>query len=161
MLIGKSGSGKTTLTQALQGVELRYRKTQSVDYTASIIDTPGEYMENRRFYAALRATAADCTVIALIQDACDDQNMFPPLFAAMFSQPVVGIITKIDAPSADSERAEGILRQAGAANIIRTSAFERLGLHHPELICFGRSASEQLPGLSVPLPGIVQCGGVR
>jgi ethanolamine utilization protein EutP len=161
MLIGKSGSGKTTLTQALQGGELRYCKTQSVDYTASIIDTPGEYMENRRFYAALRATASDCTIIALVQDACDEQNIFPPLFAAMFSQQVVGIITKVDAPPADCKRAEGILRQAGATKIIRTSAFERLGLDHPELIGFGHFAPEQHPELSAPLPENAQSGGVR
>ncbi len=137
MLIGRTGCGKTTLTQALLGQELRCRKTQAVDYRPAVIDTPGEYLENRRFYSALRATAADCALIALVQDAGDSQSMFPPQFAGMFAQPVIGIVTKIETAAADCGRAEKILHQAGAAEIIRTSAFERLGLEHLQQLGYG------------------------
>lgn len=41
ILIGRSGAGKTTLTQALKGEEIKYHKTQYVNYFECIIDTPG------------------------------------------------------------------------------------------------------------------------
>jgi ethanolamine utilization protein EutP len=63
MLIGRSGCGKTTLSQALQGHTQCYRKTQAIEYYPAIIDTPGEYLESRRYFAALRATAGDCETI--------------------------------------------------------------------------------------------------
>jgi ethanolamine utilization protein EutP len=112
----------------LHGQELRFRKTQTVDYQLTVIDTPGEYLENRRYYAALRATAGDCAVIGLVQDATDRQSVFPPQFAGMFYQSVIGIVTKIEASVADSELAEQYLRRAGAEMIIRTSSYQRLGL---------------------------------
>jgi len=130
MFIGKSGSGKTCLTQALQGQKLHYRKTQAVDYQAAIVDTPGEYLENRRYYAALRATASDCEVIGLVQDATDRQSVFPPQFAGMFQQPVIGIITKIELETADREIAGKHLRQAGVEMIIHTSSLQRFGLEY-------------------------------
>ena len=41
ILIGRSEAGKSTLIQALRNEDIQYHKTQSVDYTGSIIDTPG------------------------------------------------------------------------------------------------------------------------
>jgi len=43
MLFGRVGAGKTTLTQALRGEEIKYYKTQYVNYLDTVIDTPGEY----------------------------------------------------------------------------------------------------------------------
>ena len=43
MLFGRVGAGKTTLTQALRGEEIKYFKTQYVNYLDTVIDTPGEY----------------------------------------------------------------------------------------------------------------------
>ena len=45
ILIGRSEAGKSTLIQALRNEDIQYDKTQSVDYTGSIIDTPGEHAE--------------------------------------------------------------------------------------------------------------------
>ncbi|MCG4585027.1 EutP/PduV family microcompartment system protein, partial [Anaerosalibacter bizertensis] len=45
MLIGETGSGKTTLKQALNNEKIRYKKTQSLEYSRNILDTPGEYIE--------------------------------------------------------------------------------------------------------------------
>ena len=47
MLFGRVAAGKTTLTQALRGEEIKYYKTQYVNYLDTVIDTPGEYTERR------------------------------------------------------------------------------------------------------------------
>ena len=49
MLIGPSAAGKTTLIQRLQHEELKYDKTQAVEYVGDFIDTPGEYMQQRGY----------------------------------------------------------------------------------------------------------------
>ena len=41
MLLGRVAAGKTTLTQALRGEEIKYYKTQYVNYLDTVIDTPG------------------------------------------------------------------------------------------------------------------------
>lgn len=53
LLVGRSESGKTTLTQALKGKKVSYHKTQYINYHDVIIDTPGEYAENRNLSQAL------------------------------------------------------------------------------------------------------------
>ena len=47
MLVGRSGAGKTTLTQAMKGKKITYHKTQYINNYDVIIDTPGEYAENK------------------------------------------------------------------------------------------------------------------
>ena len=59
LLIGKSGCGKTTLTQRINGMDLEYRKTQMITYSNDILDTPGEYLENRNLYNALIISSYD------------------------------------------------------------------------------------------------------
>ena len=41
IFIGRSGVGKTTLKQALRKEKIEYKKTQYIDWTDWIIDTPG------------------------------------------------------------------------------------------------------------------------
>ena len=41
MLIGPSAAGKTTLIQRLIDEEIKYDKTQAVEYIGNFIDTPG------------------------------------------------------------------------------------------------------------------------
>ena len=45
LLVGRHGAGKTTLKQALRGEEIRYVKTQYMDYGDWLLDSPGEYAE--------------------------------------------------------------------------------------------------------------------
>lgn len=63
MLIGKTGSGKTTFCQAYKNQELIYKKTQAIDFMDELIDTPGEYIENRVYYKALIVTSNECDII--------------------------------------------------------------------------------------------------
>ncbi len=128
MLIGRTGCGKTTLSQAMQGLALVYRKTQAVSYSAGIVDTPGEFIENRRFYSALMASSAGCDIIGLVQDACAVNSVFPPQFTSMFNKPAIGIISKADLASANIGRAEKFLQWAGVQTLFQTSALEKTGI---------------------------------
>ncbi|MGL5594003.1 MAG: EutP/PduV family microcompartment system protein [Cetobacterium sp.] len=117
MLVGKTGSGKTTLTQILNNQKVEYKKTQMVDYAGKIIDTPGEYLENKVYYKALNVVSIDADIVILIQSATDEENLYPPNFASMFlGKKVLGVITKIDLEESCKD-AEDILENAGVEKI--------------------------------------------
>jgi ethanolamine utilization protein EutP len=132
MLIGKTNCGKTTLTQAINEDDLHYKKTQTVEIIDGIIDTPGEYIENRSYYRALIVTSADSDVIAMIQDCTQEDSIFPPSFASIFAKPVIGIITKTDLCCDENKlkAAEEVLISAGVERIFRISAFDKSGLEN-------------------------------
>ena len=60
ILIGRSESGKSTLIQALRGETIHYHKTQYVGYGDFIIDTPGEYAEDKHLGGALAVYSYEC-----------------------------------------------------------------------------------------------------
>lgn len=126
MLIGASGSGKASLIRALGAAEVCGR-SQAVEYCGPFIIAPGEYIE-RHYYTSLITTAADCAVLLILHDATQNSSFFPPQFAAMFNRQVVGVATKIDAPTARPELAERFLHSAGARHFVRTSAKTGQGL---------------------------------
>lgn len=130
MLIGRTGCGKTTLCQVLHNENIRYKKTQAVDFYQNIIDTPGEYIENRVYYKALIVSSADCDVLALLQDCNDEESIFPPNFCSIFAKPVIGIITKIDiCKNQDNiNRAQEFLESAGVHKIFQISSSNNTGL---------------------------------
>lgn len=128
LLIGKTGSGKTTLSQALEGTVLQYKKTQAVSYSGCVVDTPGEYLENRRYYNALIASSTQCDVIGLIQDGTVTNSVFPPKFASMFTKKVIGIVSKLDLDSCNKDRAEKFLRWAGVEEIVCISSVDKIGI---------------------------------
>lgn len=131
ILIGGTKAGKTTLLEALKGKEYREieKRTQSLEYENKAIDTPGEYIENRRFYTSLISAAQDAAVIGLVADATAEQYFLPPAFASAFARPVIGIVTKIDSDEADLEYARETLEMSGAEKIFFTSAVTRAGLN--------------------------------
>lgn len=130
MLIGKSGSGKTTLIQLLSSEKIRYNKTQAMEYYQDFIDTPGEYIESRRYYNAIISSVDQCQKIVLVQDATDKDSVFPPNFAKTFNQDVLGVISKIDKEAADLEAAEKSLKRAGVKinKIFKISSITKNGL---------------------------------
>ena len=122
MMIGKIGCGKTTLGQRLTGETVSYWKTQSIQVIGDgIVDTPGEYLEQKQFYSALIVTAVEADVILLLLSATDEQSTFSPRMSSMFGgKPVIGVITKTDL-CRDKERIEigkEILEIAGAQEIL-------------------------------------------
>lgn len=130
IFMGKTGSGKTTLCQKLDELELKYKKTQSVEVYNNAIDTPGEYMENRSLYNALITTAVDAKVIAIVYDCTQEENYIAPGFASMFCKEVIGIITKIN--NADSENdiniAQERLEMAGVNKIFKVDTIDNIGI---------------------------------
>ena len=129
MLIGRTGCGKTTLTQKLMDEEVKYKKTQAVTYKSKIIDTPGEYVENKMYYKSLLVLSADAKIIILVQSAIDGATLFPPKFSTMFpKKEVIGIITKVDLAEADIERSKRFLVDAGATEVFTIGLNDEEGL---------------------------------
>lgn len=130
MLIGKSGAGKTTLCQRIKNEELKYSKTQTINISGgNLIDTPGEYLENRRMQSALIVTSVEADVIAFIQDAEDPTAVYPEAYASAFPKLVVGIVTKTDIASPESvRRAAELLIFAGAKVIFEISSLTGEGV---------------------------------
>lgn len=126
MFIGSSGSGKTTLYQRLEHDNIEYDKTQVIEFHKNVIDTPGEYLENRGFYSALHVTSMEVDVVALIMDCKCRQSAFPPGFARMFTKPIIGIVTKTDLILDDENDryAEETLRQSGVNEIFKISSLK-------------------------------------
>lgn len=139
LLIGKSMCGKTTLTQRIHGLDIEYEKTQMLIYSDDILDTPGEYMENRMLYKALIVSSYDCDVVGMLQACDEERNIFPPNFSTAFSKPVIGIVTKADL-SGNPEKAKEILEMAGAEKVFIVSAYENKGVE--ELVKYLEDDSE-------------------
>lgn len=130
IFIGETGSGKTTLMQLLNDWEIKYHKTQQVYFTDNVIDTPGEFMENRFYYNALVSSAVGADCIAVVQSITSRQNYFPPCFSSRFTKPMIGIITKTDLEytEADYDLAQKRLRLAGAQKVFSLSAVNQEGI---------------------------------
>lgn len=130
IFIGKSGCGKTSLCQVLQGEEVNYKETQSIEFYDDFIDTPGEYLENRVYYSALITTAAEANIIALVQECGDTISMMPPGFSGTFGREVIGIITKMDMDKCDEDIRviEEQLRSAGVYRVFKVSVCSNDGI---------------------------------
>lgn len=115
--MGRSESGKTTLTQALKGEKIHYYKTQYVNNFDVIIDTPGEYAQTKHLGYALALYAYEADVVGLLVGATEQYCLFPPCCTSMCNRPVIGIVTKINDPKANVDRAERWLRLAGCRDV--------------------------------------------
>ena len=122
IFIGKSGAGKTTLTQAMSGQKIQYSKTQYIDYRQAIIDTPGEYMENKELGRALALYAYEADVVGLLVSATEQFNLFSPNIVSLTNREVVGIITQIDSPNANVPMVENWLVLAGCKKIFKINS---------------------------------------
>lgn len=128
IVIGEWKSGKSTLIRALSGENYAPRKVLAMDFFKNFVNTPSEFLENRRFYSALITASADCDVLAFVQDAARNSCLIPPAFASMFNRRVLGIITKCDLPEANIARAEKFLKNAGVREIYCVSATQGTGM---------------------------------
>ncbi len=117
ILIGRSEAGKTTLTQALKGEKIHYHKTQYVNHFDVIIDTPGEYIQTKGLGAALAMYTYEANVVGLLVSAREPYTLFPPCITPMCNRDVIGIVTQINNPYANTRMAENWLRLAGCEKI--------------------------------------------
>jgi len=141
MLIGRVAAGKTTLKQALLGEEIKYDKTQYVNYLDTIIDTPGEYTERRETSGALSLYAYEADVVGLVLSANEPYSIFSPCLTSMVNREVIGIISGIDKPDANVERVERWLRLAGCKKVFPLSAVTGEGVE--ALIAFLKEDEEK------------------
>ncbi|MHB9144763.1 MAG: EutP/PduV family microcompartment system protein [Symbiobacteriia bacterium] len=129
VLIGPIGAGKSTLLRALEGVGGAARKTQAISYTGLATDTPGEYLENPLYFRVLLPSAMEARWVLLVQDATARRNHYPPGFGRGFPGKTVGIVTKVDHPAADVERARRFLESlALSGQIMEVSAVSGQGI---------------------------------
>ena len=128
ILVGRVAAGKTTLRQALMGENPHYYKTQYIQYTDVIIDTPGEYTELRNLSGPLALYAYEADVVGLVMSADEPYSIFSPNLSAIVNREVVGIITGIDKPRANVERARRWLRLAGCRRVFALSSHTREGI---------------------------------
>lgn len=129
LLVGRSGCGKTTLMQRLKNQPIEYKKTQSVEISGDIIDTPGEYMDHKKMFRALIVTCMDAEIAVLIQDATDNSCTFFPGMQSILNMPIVGVVSKADlAIEEEIKAARSILEMAGAGNIFVISVYTSEGV---------------------------------
>ena len=128
MLFGRVGAGKTTLTQALRGEEIKYYKTQYVNYLDTVIDTPGEYTERRETSGALALYAYEADIVGLVLSANEPYSIFSPCLTSMVNREAIGIITGIDKPDGNVERVTRWLKLAGCKKIFPVSAITGEGI---------------------------------
>lgn len=136
ILIGRSGAGKTTLTQALKGEEIKYHKTQYVNYFECIIDTPGEYAQTHELGYALALYSYEADVVGLLLSATEPYSLYPPSITCMVNREVVGIVTQINEPKADPERAARWLRLSGCKKIFYVDSTVGTGV--PDILSYLR-----------------------
>ena len=128
MLIGRVAAGKTTLTQALRGEEIKYYKTQYVNYLDTVIDTPGEYTERRETSGALALYAYEADIVGLVLSANEPYSIFSPCLTSMVNREVIGIVSGLDKPDANVERVTRWLKLAGCKKIFPVCAITGQGL---------------------------------
>lgn len=122
IFMGRSEAGKTTLTQAMKGNKIHYHKTQYINNYDVIIDTPGEYIQTAHLGRALALYAYEADVVGLLTAATEPYSLYPPCITCMVNREVVGIITKINDPKANVDRAERWLRLAGCKTIFKVDS---------------------------------------
>lgn len=129
IVAGNVASGKTTLCQYLNGRKIEYKKTQSVEVINSMIDTPGEYFQQRRYLRALISCAADTEVMIFVLDPTQEQSCLRVGLASTFLMDVIGVITKIDLATEEQiTRGKDLLRLAGTDNVFAVSAVTGEGM---------------------------------
>ena len=126
LLVGHHGVGKTTLKQRLMGLEIKYEKTQYMQYGQWLIDSPGEYAEVHGLGAALAIYSYEADVVAMLIAADDDYSLFPPNAASMINRDVIGIVTKVDKCSPD--KAENWLRLSGCKKVFKIDSYSGKGI---------------------------------
>ena len=128
ILMGRSEAGKTTLTQALRGEEIHYYKTQDIHHYESVIDTPGEYAQSHRLGKALALYTYEADVVGILVAANEPYSLFPPCVTAQANRECIGIVTKIDLPTANVPLADRWLEIAGCTRIFHVNSLKGEGV---------------------------------
>ncbi|MGN0362216.1 MAG: EutP/PduV family microcompartment system protein [Bilifractor sp.] len=143
VLMGRSETGKTTLTQALKGKKIQYHKTQYVNNYDVIIDTPGEYAQTKWLGHALAMFSYEADVVGLLLSSIEPYTLFPPCCTAVCNRDTIGIVTKINHPMGNVERAAGWLKLAGCRHIFYVDSKTGQGI--PDILEYLKEPGDVLP----------------
>ena len=143
ILVGRSETGKTTLTQALKGEKIHYAKTQYVNRFDVIIDTPGEYAQTKNLAAGIAMYAFEADVVGVLISAIEPYCLFPPCSTSVCNRDVIGIVTKINHPDADVERAKRWLQNTGCETIFEVDSVTGEGVW--QILDYLREEGDILP----------------
>ena len=146
VLMGDVGCGKTALMAALLEDGSKVLKTQApVFHPNNVVDTPGEFTNRRACYGALLSTIADVDTIVYLQPADSAVFSMPAgLFKVYPNKRVLGVISKIDLPGANIDRARKLLKNNGiSAPYFAVSTLNDIGI---------KELRAYLTGLQDPAP---------
>ena len=143
LLVGRSGAGKTSLTQALKGKEVVYHKTQYINNYDVIIDTPGEYAENKTLARALILYSYEADIVGLLMNATEPYSLYSPNIVSLGTREVIGIVTQIDREDARIDLATMWLELAGCKKIFYVSSVTGEGV--AEILNYLREEGDVLP----------------
>lgn len=143
LLVGRSEAGKTTLTQALKGRRVTYHKTQYINNYDVIIDTPGEYAENKTLARALILYSYESDIVGLLMSATEDYSLYSPNIVSLGTREVIGIVTKIDKAGARLDLAAMWLELAGCKKIFYVDSISGQGV--AEILGYLREEGDVLP----------------
>ncbi|BBF42476.1 propanediol utilization protein PduV [Lachnospiraceae bacterium KM106-2] len=128
LFVGRTGAGKTTLTQAIRGNKISYVKTQSINHYDVVIDTPGEYCENKKLGRALVLYSYEADVIGLLMSSLEEYSLYSPNIASLATREVIGIVTQIDREGARPDLAKLWLQLCGCKKIFFISSITGEGI---------------------------------
>lgn len=118
IFIGSREVGKSSLISKLKDQNDKVNKTQSIEWSGSFIDTPGEFLEVKSLNKGLIVSSYDADIICFVCSVDQEENYFPPNFASLFNKKTIGIVTKVDlAKTKDINKAEDELIKAGVSEI--------------------------------------------
>ena len=70
-------------------------------------------------------------MVGLRLSSTEPYSLYPPCVTACCNRPVIGIVTQIDHPDGDPDRAQGWLELAGCHPIFRVSSYTGEGIWTP------------------------------
>ncbi|PSV49957.1 EutP/PduV family microcompartment system protein [Photobacterium indicum] len=129
--IGEVDAGKSALINKLIDQETNIGKTQSpIFYQGRVIDTPGEFIDNRSWNGALLSTISSVKTIVILQPATTKRLTAPSGLLRVYpNKNIVGVISKVDAEGADCERASALFKQHGIHGpFFYTSIFDQASI---------------------------------
>ena len=108
------------------------RRTPALVYRGNIMEAPGAYLESPWMRHHLIAAAQDAFCVLMLVDFMGKRDIYPPGFAKVFRQPVLGVVTKCSLIQADDGRLDHCRKQLARAGVrepyLITSVVDGIGL---------------------------------
>lgn len=82
-------------------------------------------------------------MVGLLLSSTEPYSLYPPCVTACCNRPVIGIVTQIDHPDGDPDRAQGWLELAGCHPIFRVSSYTGEGIW--QILNYLREPGDILP----------------